>query len=43
MHMIVVSMFLIVGRDDGLTVSELAKRCGVGKNLASLSERLERG
>jgi DNA-binding MarR family transcriptional regulator len=28
-------MFLIVGQQDGLTVSELAKRCGVRKTLAS--------
>jgi DNA-binding MarR family transcriptional regulator len=35
MHMIVVKMFLIVAQEDGLTVSELAKRCGVRKNIAS--------
>ena len=35
MRMTVVSMFLIVGQEDGLTVSELARRCGVRKNIAS--------
>jgi DNA-binding MarR family transcriptional regulator len=33
--MTVVRMFLIVAREDGLTVSELAKRCNVRKNIAS--------
>jgi DNA-binding MarR family transcriptional regulator len=28
-------MFLLVGHQDGLTVSELAKRCGVRKTVAS--------
>jgi DNA-binding MarR family transcriptional regulator len=35
MHMRVVLMFLLVGQEDGLAVSELGKRCGVGKNAAS--------
>lgn len=35
MHMAVVSMFLIIGQEDGLTVNELARRCGVRKNIAS--------
>ncbi|WP_213773580.1 hypothetical protein [Bradyrhizobium sp. dw_78] len=30
-----VSMFLIIGQEDGLTVSELARRCGVQKSIAS--------
>jgi DNA-binding MarR family transcriptional regulator len=31
----VVRMFLLVGMDDGSTIGELAKRCGVSKNDAS--------
>jgi DNA-binding MarR family transcriptional regulator len=30
-----VGMLLIVAQEDGLTVGELAKRCGVRKNIAS--------
>jgi DNA-binding MarR family transcriptional regulator len=35
MSMRVVSMFLIVAQEDGLTVSELARRCDVRKTVAS--------
>ena len=35
MRMTIVRMFLIVAQEDGLTVSELAKRCSVRKNIAS--------
>ncbi|WP_338830694.1 hypothetical protein [Bradyrhizobium sp. 27S5] len=31
----VVLMLLLVGKEDGLTVSELAKRCGVWKTVAT--------
>ncbi|WP_420966830.1 hypothetical protein [Bradyrhizobium sp. B120] len=35
MRMRVVLMFILVSQEDGLTVGELAKRCGVWKTLAS--------
>lgn len=35
MRMNVVLMLLLVGKEDGLTVSELAKRCGVWKTVAT--------
>jgi hypothetical protein len=35
MRMRGLAMFLLVGHEDGITVSELAKRCGVRKNIAS--------
>jgi len=35
MRMRVVAMFLFVGHNEGLTVSELAQRFGVRKNIAS--------